>query len=169
MTTDRDLQKNSLLNRLFQYTITVEDSLLVIMLSTMIVVASVQILLRNVWGTGLGWADPLLRILVLWVALLGAMVATRENNHITIDILSRYLPRRGKQLSQLITNLFTSVVCGILAFHSARFVIQDYEAEVIAFYAVPAWLFELIIPFGFAVICLRFALHFITGLRGQLP
>ncbi|GMR07770.1 MAG: C4-dicarboxylate TRAP transporter small permease protein DctQ [Gammaproteobacteria bacterium] len=168
MTTDRDPQGNSRLNRLFQYTLTVEDGLLVIMLSTMIVVASVQILLRNVWGTGLGWADPLLRILVLWVALLGAMVATRENNHITIDILSRYLPRRGKQLSQLITNLFTSIVCGILAFHSARFVIQDYAAEVSAFYAIPAWLFELIIPIGFAVICLRFALHFIAVLRGQL-
>lgn len=168
MTTDAEPKNNNLLKRLLQYTITVEDGLLVVMLSTMIIVATIQILLRNVWDTGLAWGDPLLRVLVLWVGLLGAMVATREDNHITIDILSRYLSPRGKDLSQLITTAFTSVVCGILAFHSARFVIQDREAGVIAFTTMPAWLFELIIPFGFAVICLRFALRFITAIRGLL-
>ena len=34
----------------------------------------------------------LIRILVLWVGLVGAMVASREDDHIHIDLLERYLP-----------------------------------------------------------------------------
>ncbi|MDP6265026.1 MAG: TRAP transporter small permease subunit, partial [Pseudomonadales bacterium] len=70
----------------------IEDSALVISLLTMMTVAVVQIALRNFFDSGMFWADSFVRILVLWVALLGAMVATRENNHIKIDVLSRYLP-----------------------------------------------------------------------------
>ena len=54
----------------------VEDALLVILLSLMILLAATQILLRNFFDLGFVWADPLLRALVLWLGLIGATVAT---------------------------------------------------------------------------------------------
>jgi TRAP-type C4-dicarboxylate transport system permease small subunit len=157
------------LQRLLHYTLAFEDGLLVVMLTAMILVAATQILLRNVFETGLAWGDPLLRMMVLWVGLLGAMVATRDRNHISIDILSRYLPGRARRISHLVTDCFTFVVCALLAFHGARFVWQDQAAGVRVFADLPAWLFELIIPIGFAVICVRYLLHFILTLRGGRP
>ena len=53
-----------------------------LLLTGMILLATTQILMRNLWDTGLAWADPSLRIAVLWVALLGALAATRDDNHI---------------------------------------------------------------------------------------
>ena len=41
---------------------------------------------------GLPWVDLLLRQLVLWVPFLGASLATRENNHLSIDFLKHFLP-----------------------------------------------------------------------------
>ena len=70
----------------------VENSALVVSLATMLILAISQIVLRNFFDTGIFWADSFMRLLVLWVALLGAMVATREQNHINIDAVSRYLP-----------------------------------------------------------------------------
>jgi len=152
--------------RVLRFSLALEDGLLVVMLTSMILVAATQILLRNVFDTGLAWGDPLLRMMVLWLGLLGAMVATRDRNHISIDILSRYLPGRARRISHLITDCFTFIVCGLLAYHSARFVWQDQAAGVRVFADLPAWLFELIIPIGFTVIGVRYLLHFILTLRG---
>ena len=46
-------------------------------LVSILVMALIQIVLRNVFDSGLLWAESFLRILVLWIAILGAMVATR--------------------------------------------------------------------------------------------
>ena len=52
-----------------------------LLLLVMILLATTQILLRDLLETGLSWADPVLRLLVLWLALLGAMAATRDHNN----------------------------------------------------------------------------------------
>jgi len=134
-----------------------------LLLVATILLASSQIFLRNFLGTGISWADPLLRLLVLWLSLMGAMAATRDNNHIRIDLLSRYLPSTFKRLSQKVTDLFAAIVCILLAWHSARFVYLEWQDASVLFSSVPAWLGELIMPFGFAVMALRFALSVFLG------
>lgn len=133
-----------------------EDGLLILLLGAMIMLAAVQIALRNLWESGIVWGDPLTKVLVLWVALLGAMAATRDGRHINIDLLSRFLPPRGKTVSRLVTNLFTAAVCAVLAYHAVRLVLIDREAGTLVFTTVPTWVSELIIPIGFAVMALRF-------------
>jgi TRAP-type C4-dicarboxylate transport system permease small subunit len=155
----------SRLRQFIRLTAAVEDGLLIIALVVLIVLAGNQILMRNLWQSGLPWGDPLIRILVLWVGLLGAMVATRDDHHIRIDILSRWLSPRARALTQMITDLFTALVCALVAYHGGRFVLMDREAGIIAFAQVPAWLCELIVPLGFGIIALRFALLFTLRLR----
>ncbi len=142
----------ALINRTITF---VENCLLALSLFVMIALASAQIIMRNVWDSGLSWGDPTLSILVLWVGMLGAMVATREQNHISIDVLSRFLPPHYKGLNQIVLDLFTAAVCGLLAYHSYRFVVMEFEDGTTAFGTVPAWLCEAIIPFGFGLIALR--------------
>lgn len=136
----------------------VEDASIVVLLLAMVGLASGQIMLRNFWGVGLVWIDPLLRVMVLWLGLLGAMAATRHNNHITVDVLSRFLPPSLKRISQWVTGIFATLVCMLLAWHGARFVAMEYAAETVLFATVPAWCCELIIPLGFGVMALRFLL-----------
>ena len=72
----------------------IEDAFLVGLLAFMIGLAFTQIVLRNGFSGGIIWADGLIRILVLWIGLVGAMVASRNGNHINIDIITKYLPDR---------------------------------------------------------------------------
>lgn len=140
-----------------------EDYLLALLLLTMIGVAGSQILLRNLFDSGIVWGDPLLRVMVLWLGLLGAMAATRDDNHIRIDILSRYLPPRSKSIAQLITSLFTSVVSGIIAYHAVRFVHMEWQDGSVLFSSIPAWACEIIIPIGFGMIALRYLMFTLGG------
>jgi TRAP-type C4-dicarboxylate transport system permease small subunit len=157
-----------LLARLGRATAAIEDTLLVLMLAAMILLAGSQIVLRNFWDIGLAWGDPLLRVSVLWIGLLGAMAATRDDNHISIDILYRLLPIAGKNISRAITDLFTSVVCGYVAWYGGLLVALEKREESIVFASVPAWITELIIPVGFGVMALRFLTSFVLRLLGKL-
>ena len=141
-----------------------EDGLLALLLSGMILLASGQIILRNLLDLGFTWADPATRVLVLWVGLLGALAASREDKQISIDVLSRFMPPRLRLAAKAVTSLFTAVVSGIVAYHAVRFVLFEREAEVTAFAGIPAWLLEVIIPLAFGLIALRYALLFV--LRG---
>lgn len=141
-----------------------EDGLLVLMLALMIILAGGQIVLRNLFDSGIAWSDPLLRVLVLWVGLLGAMAATRDDNHIRIDLLTRFLKPRHKPMARTVTALFTALVCGLIAWHGAGLVALEYQDGVRLFAAFPAWLAELIIPIGFAVMALRNALIGLSSL-----
>lgn len=146
------------LNRVIRGVRLVEDAVIVLLVLVMILLAASQIALRNFWGGGVVWIDPLLRVMVLWVGLLGAMAATRRNNHITVDVLSRFLPPALKRTSQWITGSFAALICMVLTWHGARFVAMEYEAGTVLFSGIPAWCCELIIPLGFGVMALRFLL-----------
>jgi len=65
----------------------VEKFLVVFLLGAMILVAFLQIVLRNVFTTGFSWGDPFIRYLVVWVGFIGAALATKEGKHITIEIV----------------------------------------------------------------------------------
>ena len=49
------------------------------------------------------------------MGLLGAMVATRNHNHITIDVFYRYLPDKFKLIVRSMTDLFSAIICGVVA------------------------------------------------------
>ncbi len=148
-----------MLNKLNKLIVLLEDSLLVFTLSSMILLALTQIVLRNMFEMGLEWSEPLLRVMVLWLGLLGAIAATRKNQHITIDVLSRKLSPRLKAISCALSNFFSSVVCAIITYYAIQFVIMEYEDGMIAFSKVPAWVCELIIPIGFGLMSLRFFIN----------
>ncbi|PCI08879.1 MAG: C4-dicarboxylate ABC transporter permease [Gammaproteobacteria bacterium] len=133
-----------------------EDGLLVLILSTMILLAVYQIISRNLFSQGVVWIDPLLRTLVLWVGLAGAVVATRTDNHIRIDIFTKYFPEKFLPHIARTVHFFTLSVCLLIAWHASRFVYSEYVYGTIAFSGVPAWLTAIIIPLSFLLIAIRY-------------
>ncbi len=140
----------------------IEDVLLIVLLSSMIALASTQILLRIFFEYGLIWAEPLLRVMVLWLGLTGATVASRHNKHIHIDILTRFFSKNLYLFVQTFVGLFTAWICFLIAWHGARWVQMDYVDEMTGLGGIPSWMLEIIIPISFAVIGIR---YFIFSMR----
>ena len=142
----------------------VEQTLIVIFLSSMIVVAFFQIILRNLFSTGLTWGDPLVRNLVLWVGFIGAALATKEGKHISIDVVSQWVPPWGKDLIELLTHLFSFVICGLLTFAALKFIKNEAQIGNVTFLGIPAWIPEIILPIIFGLMTLRFGLRSLKDL-----
>ena len=136
----------------------VEQTLITILLSLMIAIAFLQIVLRNIFATGITWADPLVRNLVLWVGFVGAAIATREGKHITIDLLPQWVPQQVKTIIGVIIQLFAAFICGLLTFAAVKFVRNESLMGSITFVGLPAWVPELILPITFGIMALRFCL-----------
>jgi TRAP-type C4-dicarboxylate transport system permease small subunit len=141
----------------------IEDSILVGLLLLMICMAVLQIFMRNLFDSGILWGDSLVKVLVLWIGLMGAMIASRNSHHISIDVLSKFLPKQIKKMTNFIISVFTSLICGIMAYYSLNFVIMEKQDGFTAFANIPAWACESIIPIAFAIISLRYIFHSITS------
>ena len=134
----------------------IEDALLVVLLTSMIGVAVAQIFLRNFFDSGLYWGDAAVRVMVLWVAMVGAMLASRNDEHIRIDIAERFLADRFKMPLKRFVNLCVCLLLALFAWHSAQFVRFEYEDQTIAFGIVPAWMCELVMPVAAGIMALRY-------------
>ena len=158
------------LARLIRIVTWTENALLIAMLALMVALAAAQILLRNFLDMSIHDADQMLRLLVLWVALLGAVAASREGKHIHVDAIARWLPGRIRSGVAALTDLFTLSMCLLLAWQSLRFMQSARESGEMAFGSLPVWVAELILPLGFTLIALRYGLrcmHHVQQARGR--
>lgn len=145
-----------------------ENSVLVGVLSAMILLAGLQILLRNFGGVGFSWADEALRLMVLWIAMMGAVAASRDYRHISIDILSRFVPPTARLWSALIVDLFTAGVSFALCWSSYEFVAQAFQFNDRLLGDLPAWPFQAVLPVAFGLIGYRYTVWSLTRVKAIL-
>ena len=145
-----------------------EGMVLVLLLSVMIVLSFVQVVLRNVFGEGVLWADILLRHLVLWVGFLGASLAVSHQRHIGIDALTRALSGRWQLGVRVVTNLFAAAMCFVLFDASRTFLEYEIEGGRILFFDIPEWYSQLIIPAGFALLMIHFLVRVAVSARDAI-
>jgi TRAP-type C4-dicarboxylate transport system permease small subunit len=153
-----------------------EDGALIIILMGMVLLAFIQIILRNIFGIGLIWIDPLVRQMLLWVTLAGAMVATRDHNHITVDAITRYLPPgRIKHATECICEVFATIVCALLTYSTFRVFYMEFQDPLGGniMPGLPLWASLLTLPIAFGVMTLRFLrfsiISLLHAIKGEIP
>jgi|SRR5690554_830236 len=132
-----------------------EDSLLVMLVLTIVAVGAAQIVLRNANIGGLTWIDAAMRVGVLWLAMFGALRASREQKHIVIDLLSHYSKPLFRKITYFIVSISTALICFTAAYYSFIFVAGEKEYGGTAFLNVPEWICVAIIPVSLTLIGIR--------------
>lgn len=103
-----------------------EAAIAAFVLLLMIFLAALQALLHNLasgleltWAnaalTELDWIDQFLQKGTLWLAFIGASLATHADRHIAIDALSRVVPGRVRLIMKSVVNLAAAVTSYFLA------------------------------------------------------
>lgn len=145
----------------------IEGALLVLFLTVMVVLTFAQIVLRAFhtyghfqWANAavgcLDWAEPLVRLLVLWVAFLGASLITGENKHIKIDLMSELLPARWLPYREVILCSACVVVTAFMTKASWSYVHTERSFGGSLFLGMPTWIGQIILPLGFFLMLCRF-------------
>jgi TRAP-type C4-dicarboxylate transport system permease small subunit len=141
----------------------IEEWALTALVLLLVVLAGGQILLRNLFGGGISWADPFLRTLVVWTAMLGALAAVRDDKHIAVDVLQRFLPPLAQRGARIVTMLFAAGICLAMCWYSMTLVSIDLGTPASnsgdGMPGIPPWVLESILPVGFGLMALRFVLR----------
>lgn len=152
----------SFFGRLERWGTAAENAVLVLLLAALMLLSVGQIVMRIFFNSGLVWADELLKLMVLWIALIASVAASRSGRHLRIDVLSHFMPERLSRLPKLIADGFAAAICGVLAWQSWRFVTLSYEFGDTVLVDTPAWLAHGLLPVAFALMAYRF---FLAALR----
>lgn len=141
----------------------IENVLLVALLGGMMLLSVGQIIAREVFESGLFWSGEIIRILVLWLAMVGAVAACREDRHIRIDAISHLLSDRAVEVTRILVDAFAAVVCGVLAWQSWRYILLEKEFEDTLLVDTPAWIVHIVVPISFALLSYRFLVSVARG------
>jgi TRAP-type C4-dicarboxylate transport system permease small subunit len=142
-----------------------ERTLLCLLLAALIILSCIQIILRIFFSSGLFWADPLLRYLVLWCGLIGAVSATGQGKHIALDIAMNYLPKKIEPWVTLVTHLFSTLAAGGLTWAGWRFLGGEIEFGDSGPLSLPLWFWNGIFPVAFGLITLKYFLLFLKQIK----
>jgi TRAP-type C4-dicarboxylate transport system permease small subunit len=156
-----------------------EGWLLIIFLSLMVSLTFIQVILRSLfiyaqlgWANDLmgrlDWAEPLVRLLVLWVTFLGASLVTGENRHIKIDLLTQIIPTSWLPLVDVLLSLAGALVAALMLKASLFYVGTEMSFGGRLFLNLPTWIGQLILPLGFLLICFRFLGRSLSSALGIL-
>lgn len=153
-----------LASRLERWGTALENAALVILLGALMLLAVAQIALRVFFSFGFVWADELVKLLVLWIALIASIAAARSNRHLRIDVLSHFVAEKYARIPRVIVDAFAAVICGVLAWHSWRYIELVIEFEDTVLIDVPAWQAYVLLPLSFVLMSYRFLLAAGSGL-----
>ena len=135
-----------------------ENSLLVALLGAMILLSVSQIANRQFFGGSINlvWADEVIKMIVLWLAMVGSIAAARDGKHIRIDLITHLVSDTAGRWFRVVVDVFAAGVCGYIGFQAWRLIMLEREWGDLGPVDVPMWILHAIVPAAFFLISFRF-------------
>ncbi len=131
-----------------------ENSILAIALSLIMVLPITEIFLRFFFNIGIDNVNGLILHLTLVIGTLGAAIAAREGK--LLAFAGAKLFKSGfSNISRLLTTTMSLAVCGVLVFGSISFIQFEKSGGVELAYGIPVWVVTLVFPITFCLIAMR--------------
>ena len=146
------------------FTKSIEDYLIVALLGSVLFLSITQIVMRLFFNSSLIWADELVKILVLWIALVAAVSASRSDRHLKIDILDKLGFKKNIIFPKTVVTIFVFIVCALITWHSLRYIKLIYDFEESILNGFPAWIVYSVVPVSFFIMTYRYLIIFLTDI-----
>ncbi len=150
---------------------TVTKWCLVSSLAIMLILSLLNITLR--WmGTSYLWIEPLVRHLVFLSAFLGGSLAVSRKVHIKIDVLApvtEKMAEKNKAIINFVISLASVVILYFLVKASFSFQTMEQEFSSEVFLGINSGTLVGIIPWGFALILVRYVFQLFLVFNKEKP
>ncbi len=130
----------------------IEDLLSVLALLTMALLPLAEMTIRPFYPTGIPGSTLWVQHLVLWVTFLGAAVAAREKQLLSLASGDRLFAGRAEPLRRWLVAGIGFSVCLVLAKGGWDLIVAEREGGSLLALGVPVWVVQLVMPVGWAVI-----------------
>jgi TRAP-type C4-dicarboxylate transport system permease small subunit len=143
-------------NRLIQAGAAVSGAVFVFMM----LVVSLDSVLRYVFNSPLGWVVEVNEYLLLYVTFLGAPWLLRQDGHVRVDLLFAYIPERVARRLTMWTSVLGAAACLVLCAAGCQATWEAFVRELpeIKTLAVPRWMLLWVIPYGSLLLSVEFCI-----------
>lgn len=121
---------------------------------------------------GYSWAPKLALFLLLWIAFIGASMATFQRRHIVVEAIKKAIPAGKMYWFEGVSSLFAALFTAAFAYVAFKYFLLRF-AEPPTPAEIPDWLKVLAIPFALSLVTVRFAgqgiASFIAASMGMSP
>ena len=131
-----------------------EDFFGIASLVSMAVLPLTELVGRPLLGIGVPGSVGVVQHLTMWVAFLGAMIASRQRRHLALATAT-FLPAGFRPFAEVVSAVATTGVGAVLAWTSAQMVYAERLSIQTLTGGLPIWVAMTIIPAGFGVVALR--------------
>ena len=132
-----------------------EDVVAVLALLVMASLPIAEAVGRGLFEQGVPGSIQFVQNLTLWIAFLGAMIASRQRRHLALATAS-FVPAALRGWTSLFASMVNTAVVVVLARSAYEVVRLDSDSVAKLAFGIPQWYAEVIMPVGFAIIALRF-------------
>ena len=143
-------------------------SLAVAAAATVVVAGAVYLYTERFVG-GFIWAQKLALVMMIWVAMLGASMATYERAHLSLEFGEKLWPARVLPYVKALSLAVAAAFC-VAAFLLARNLVADQRHEglkIDANYWLPTWNAFLVVPYAFGAMAVRLFAQAMTTVTGK--
>lgn len=138
-------------------------------LAVLVILLTVQILLRFIFGRTLSWSEEVSRFAFVWAVYFGFVLAARENKHIRVTAQFKRLSPGIQVVLFTLADTVWSLFNFVMVFVSGKFTLSmiryPYISQTTGLNLL--WVF-MIVPIGFAFMGLRVIQVMISRIKGRI-
>ena len=138
-------------------------------LAVLVILLTVQILLRFFFGRTLSWSEEVSRFAFVWAVYFGFVLAARDNKHIRVTAQFTCLSPKLRVVLFTLADTIWSLFNFVMVFVSGKFTLSmiryPYVSQTTGLNLL--WVF-MIVPIGFAFMGLRVIQVMISRIKGRV-
>ncbi len=127
-----------------------------------------QVAARYVFGSPIAWSEELARFVLIWLGFIAAALVMGEGRHITVDVTSRMLSRRGRLVLECVSSVAVIVACAMILPAGVAFAQQVGSIRSPALRIPMSWWYWGT-ALGFGLVALHTAANLILAIRRGAP
>ncbi len=124
-----------------------------LMLIVVVGVTLLQIILRYFFNAPLVWSEELAKLLIVWIAFIGAAAVCWDGRHLNVDVFFLMLPQKARNVVRYINAGISVGFLAILGWTSVKLVILENMQDLSAL-PLPAGVVRLAATVGAALMIL---------------
>ncbi|MGR3493785.1 TRAP transporter small permease [Citreimonas sp.] len=135
----------------------------------MVVTICYDAIMRYLFTAPTSWSLEINTFLIIYVAVMSAADVQRTDSHIRISFFADRVGQLGQRINRIVIGIFGLGFAGIMAWRGYLMAYQawEYGERVSSSFGTPMVYPYAMIPIGFGLLAVRFALNILDAITGR--
>lgn len=102
-----------------------EEIILVIMFTSMVLVIFGQIIMRYIFNNSLSWSEELGKFLFVWMSWIGISIGAKRKEHIKITMFVDKCSSNSAMICNILSEIIVFVICLLTAYYGMKLVLSQ--------------------------------------------